>query len=84
MQAIERIEVVRGAASLQYGPQFGGMLNFVMKQGPDSVKLQAESIQTLGMYGFYSTYNSLGGTIGRFNYYTAFQYKMGNCWRCNS
>ena len=28
-QAIERIEVVRGAASLQYGTQFGGFINLV-------------------------------------------------------
>lgn len=84
MLAVKRIEVVRGAASLQYGPQFGGLLNFVMKEGPDSVKLQAETVQTIGAYGFYNGFSSLGGTIGRFNYYTAFQYRFGNCWRCNS
>lgn len=84
MLAVKKIEVVRGAASLQYGPQFGGMLNFVMKEGPDSVKLQAETVQTIGAYGFYNGYTSLGGTIGRFNYYTSFQYRFGNCWRCNS
>lgn len=84
MLAVKKIEVVRGAASLQYGPQFGGMLNFVMKEGPDSVKLQAETVQTIGSYGFYNGYTSLGGTIGRFNYYTSFQYRFGNCWRCNS
>ncbi|NQZ77442.1 MAG: carboxypeptidase-like regulatory domain-containing protein [Ekhidna sp.] len=27
MQAVDKIEIVRGAASLQYGTQFGGMLN---------------------------------------------------------
>ncbi|MCB0755188.1 MAG: carboxypeptidase-like regulatory domain-containing protein, partial [Flavobacteriales bacterium] len=84
MLAVKRIEVVRGAASLQYGPQFGGLLNFVMKEGPDSVKLQAETVQTIGAYGFYNGFSSLGGTIGRFNYYTAFQYRFGKCWRCNS
>jgi len=84
MQAIEKVEVVRGAASLQYGPQFGGMLNFVMKEGSKEKKFEAESIQTLGSYGFYNNYTALGGTIGRFNYYTYFQYKLGKCWRCNS
>lgn len=84
MLAIDRIEVVRGAASLQYGPQFGGMLNFVMKEGPDSTKIQAEASQTVGSYGLYNTYTALGGTIGRFNYYASFQYRLGNCWRCNS
>ncbi|MBI1288391.1 MAG: TonB-dependent receptor plug domain-containing protein [Flavobacteriales bacterium] len=84
MLAVKKIEVVRGAASLQYGPQFGGMLNFVMKEGPDSAKIQAEAVQSVGSYGFYNTYTSLGGTIGRFNYYTSFQYRLGKCWRCNS
>lgn len=31
-EALDRIEVVRGAASLQYGTQFGGLLNFVLKE----------------------------------------------------
>ena len=31
-EAIESIEVVRGAASLQYGPQFGGLLNYKFKK----------------------------------------------------
>jgi Fe(3+) dicitrate transport protein len=84
MLAIKKVEVVRGASSLQYGPQFGGMLNFVMKEGSDSSKVEAESIQTIGSYGFYNTYNALGGTVGRINYYASFQYRLGNCWRCNS
>src|SRR6478752_6900024 len=29
MEAVSRIEMVRGAASLQYGAQFGGMVNYV-------------------------------------------------------
>lgn len=84
MLAVKRIEVIRGAASLQYGPQFGGLLNFVMKEGPADKKIQGETSQTYGAYGFYNGYTDLGGTIGRFNYYTAFQYRFGNCWRCNS
>jgi hypothetical protein len=31
-EALEKIEIVRGAGSLQYGPQFGGMLNYVTKK----------------------------------------------------
>jgi len=36
IQAVERVEVVRGAASLQYGTQFGGMLNFKIRDAPGS------------------------------------------------
>lgn len=84
MLAIEKVEVVRGAASLQYGPQFGGLLNFVMKEGADSAKIQVESNQTIGSYKFFNSYNAIGGTLGRFKYYTFFQYRRGDCWRCNS
>src|SRR6202012_3520904 len=39
-EAMERIEIVRGARSLQYGTQFGGILNFRLNSGPDSTKMQ--------------------------------------------
>ena len=84
MEALERVEVVRGAASLQYGPQFGGMLNFVMKDGPQEKKFEVESRQTLASYGFFNSFNAIGGTVGRFRYYSFIQYRIGNCWRCNS
>ncbi|MFY7758272.1 MAG: TonB-dependent receptor plug domain-containing protein, partial [Flavobacterium stagni] len=35
MEAVERIEFIRGGASLQFGPQFGGLLNYVLKKAPD-------------------------------------------------
>ncbi len=84
MEAVEKVEVVRGAASLQYGPQFGGMLNFVLKDGPEAKKFEVESRQTLASYGFFNSFNSIGGTVGRFRYYSFLQYRIGNCWRCNS
>lgn len=84
MEAIDRVEVVRGAASLQYGPQFGGMLNFVMKDGPTDRKFSVESRQTVASYGFFNTFNAIGGTLGRFRYYVFGQFRRGDCWRCNS
>jgi Fe(3+) dicitrate transport protein len=31
-EGLEEIQIVRGAASLQYGTQFGGLVNFIMKK----------------------------------------------------
>ena len=31
-QAVDQIQLVKGAGALQYGTQFGGLLNFIMKQ----------------------------------------------------
>jgi Fe(3+) dicitrate transport protein len=33
-EALEEIQVIRGAASLQYGTQFGGLVNFKIKIRP--------------------------------------------------
>lgn len=83
-EGVARIEVVRGAASLQYGTQFGGLLNFVMKEGPEDKKANVILRNTVGSYGFLNTFSSVGGTLGEWNYYTFFQYKRGEGWRENS
>jgi len=84
VEGLERIEMVRGAASLQYGTQFGGLLNFVMKKGPKNKPIEVVSRQTLGSFGLFTSFNSLGGTKGQWNYYTFYQRKQGKGWRPNS
>ncbi len=84
MEAVERIEVVRGAASLAYGPQFGGMVNFVMKKGVADRPLAFETRQTRGAYGLFDSYNGLGGTKGRWNYYGFLHHRGAEGWRQNS
>ena len=84
VEAIDRIEIVRGAASLQYGTQFGGLLNFKFKQGPEDKPLELTTRQTLGSFGLFSSFNSVGGTIGKVRYYGFYQYKNSEGWRPNS
>lgn len=83
-QALQRIEVVRGAASLQYGTQFGGLLNFVFKDGPRDQPFEFTTENTVGSFGQFNTFNSVGGTVGDINYYGFYQYKRGDGWRSNS
>ena len=83
-EALGQIQVVRGAASLQYGPQFGGLINFKFKQPVNDKKLELVSRQTLGSYNLLTSFNSLSGTVGDFSYYTYFNYKQGNGFRPNS
>lgn len=83
-EALDRVEVIRGAASLQYGPQFGGMVNFVMKEGDGLGRpLSVHSRQTVGSWGLFNSYNSLAGEVGDFHYFGFFQHKQGNGWRPN-
>ncbi|WP_428660710.1 TonB-dependent receptor domain-containing protein [Runella sp.] len=84
IEGVGRIQVVRGAASLQYGTQFGGLLNFVMKKPVADRKLEVTARQTVGSFGFYNAFTSASGTVGKVSYYTFFQYKQGNGWRPNS
>ncbi|MGC3943746.1 MAG: TonB-dependent receptor [Chryseolinea sp.] len=84
MEAVDKIELVRGTGSLQYGAQFGGMLNYVTKQ-PDSTKaISFESINAAGSFGLLSTYNAISGTIGKFQYYAYATFRKSDGYRDNS
>ncbi len=83
-EALSEIQVVRGAASLQYGPQFGGLVNFKLKKPTPSKKVELVSRQTVGSYDLLTSFNSLSGTLGDFSYYTYFNYKQGNGFRPNT
>ena len=76
--------MVRGAASLQYGTQFGGLINFKFREPVKDKKIELISRQTAGSYGLLTSFNSLSGTVGKFSYYTYFNYKEGDGWRPNS
>lgn len=83
-EALQEIQIVRGAASLQYGTQFGGLVNFKFKQPNQNKKVELTTRQTLGSFDLKTSFNSLSGTIGKLSYYTYFNYKEGNGFRPNS
>lgn len=84
VEGIGKIQIVRGAASLQYGTQFGGYINFVMKKPVADKALEVVARQTVGSFGFYNAFTSASGTGNKLSYYTFFQYKRGNGWRDNA
>ncbi|HND46476.1 MAG TPA: TonB-dependent receptor plug domain-containing protein, partial [Chitinophagales bacterium] len=55
IEALDRIEVVRGAASLQFGTQFGGLVNF-RTHHPIDKKFQFTSQTTAGSFGTVSVF----------------------------
>lgn len=83
-EALEEIQVIRGAASLQYGTQFGGLVNFKFKKPVSDKKVEWVSRQTLGSFDLRTSFNSLSGTVGKVSYYTYLNYKEGNGFRPNS
>jgi len=83
LESIARIELVRGTGSLQYGAQFGGMLNYITKQGDTTRPFSFESINTAGSFNLLSTYNAIGGKSGKFKYYAYMHRKSRNGYRDN-
>jgi Fe(3+) dicitrate transport protein len=84
LEAVEKIEVTRGAASLQFGPQFGGVINYMIKKGPADKPLEINIQQTGGSFSLYNSFISAGGQLGKWNYYSFIQYKAIQGWRPNS
>lgn len=85
LQAVQRIQVVRGAGALQYGPQFGGMVNFVLRDGSDIKKpFLFETQNTAGSSGLFNSYNAIGGDTKKVNYYAFYDHRNANGWRQNS
>jgi len=85
MQAIQRIEIIRGQGALQYGPQFGGMVNYILKNGSEINKpFEFETQQTVGSNGLLNSYNAIGGKRGKLHYYSFYDQRNGDGWRNNS
>ena len=85
LQAVQRIEIIRGQGALQYGPQFGGMVNYILKDGNEINKpIEFETQQTIGSNGLLNSYNALGGKRGKLHYYSFYDQRNGEGWRNNS
>ena len=85
LQSVQRIEIVRGHGSLQYGPQIGGMINYILKNGSEFSKpFQVETYQTLGSNNLLNTYNAIGGKTKNINYYAFFDHRNADGWRDNN
>ena len=83
-EAVGRIELVRGTGALQYGAQFGGMLNYALKQ-PDTTKAVGfETVNSVGSYGLLSTFNAVGGKVGQVQYYAYYSKRVSDGYRENS
>ena len=83
-EALNEIQIVRGAASLQYGTQFGGLVNFIMKKPNPNKPLEIITRNTLGSNNLFTNFTSVGGTKGKFSYYGYYNYKQGDGFRPNS
>lgn len=83
MEAVKSITFLRGASSLAFGPQIGGMINYELKDGA-SKPLEVITSQTLGTNNMYNSFTSIGGLKGKIKYFGYLQYRYFQGWRINS
>ena len=83
-ESLSEIQIIRGAASLQYGTQFGGLVNFKTKAPNPYKTLEVVLRNTIGSNGLYTNFTSFSGTSKKLSYYTYVNYKKGNGFRPNS
>ena len=83
LEAVATIQMVRGGASLQFGPQFGGMLNYVLKR--ETIKpFSFETQNTVGSFGLVSSFNAIGGKYKKWSYYLYNHSRNAKGWRENN
>jgi Fe(3+) dicitrate transport protein len=83
-EAIEEIQIVRGAASLQYGTQFGGLVNFKLVAPPQNKGFGLKTRNTIGSNQLYTNYTEIKGKVKSFSYLSYFNFKSGDGFRPNS
>lgn len=83
-EGLSNIQIVRGAASLQYGTQFGGLVNFVMKEPKKNQREQFIIRNSIGSNKLYTNFTSYMGSKNKFRYYAYFNFKEGDGFRDNS
>lgn len=67
LEAVDRIEVLRGPSSALYGNQSGGVVNIITQEGQPTPF--AEYRQTVGSYGLFREHAKVGGETGNLNYF---------------
>jgi hypothetical protein len=81
LDAVERIELIRAGAALQYGCQPGGALNFVMKMPRLDAPFHFTTRNVFGSYGYYRNYTEVDGTVDPFGYYLYYDHRQQDGFR---
>ena len=83
-ESLQEIQIIRGAASLQYGTQFGGLVNFIFKEPIKEKLIEILTRNSIGSFNLFTNFTSLSGTSKKLSYYTFFNFKEGKGFRPNS
>jgi Fe(3+) dicitrate transport protein len=81
LDTVDRIEFLRGGASLVYGPQPGGSLNFITHLPRADRPFSFGTRNTFGSDNYFSTFTYVDGTVDRLGYYAYFNHRSGDGFR---
>ena len=84
LEAVGQVEVLRGAASLAFGPQVGGVLHYRLREPWGAKPFSAEIRQTAGSYGLWNSYSQVSWQKGRFKIWGFWHNRQADGWRQNS
>ena len=84
MEAVARVELIKGASAIQFGSQLGGMVNYVLKEASPDKSFNYSTMQTAGSNGLFNSYHAVGGTIKKWSYFSFLNYRTLQGWRPNS
>ena len=84
LDAVERIEVIRAGAALQFGPQPGGAINFVTKMPRTDAQFHFDTKNAFGTDEFYQNFTEIDGTMNQFGYYAYYDHRQREGFRENS
>ena len=81
LDTVDRIEFSRGGASLMFGPQPGGSLNYVTHRPRLDKEFSLRTQHVVGSDSLYSTFSSVDGTVDRLGYYAYFNHRQSDGFR---
>jgi Fe(3+) dicitrate transport protein len=81
LDVVDHIDFIRGGASLMYGPQPAGALNYVTNMPRVDKPFSLRTQHVFGSDDLYSTYNSFDGTVGRVGYLGYFNHRSSQGFR---
>lgn len=80
---VERIEIIRGAASVFYGDNAtGGVINIITREGKGKPKIEAKA--EVGSYASYDRLLEVSGQVKNLSYYTLAKYYESAGYRNNN
>ena len=84
LDAVERVEFIRAGAALQFGPQPGGAINFVMRMPRRDLQHHFLTKNLYGSDELFQSFSSVEGWVDQWGYYAYYDHRERDGFRTNS